>query len=173
MRLPTAFNESEHLNEYTTIPAGVYNATIIDSDLRPTKAAKDEQGEFLQIHEYSAYLLALTFRISGGEHANSVVMEFINLKNKNASATEIGQRQLGDLCRACGKKVINDTQELHGIPLTIQVAEEESKRGGEMRNVIKSYVAGSAALAKAPSGSAPVQRQAPTPADNAPDDIPF
>ena len=91
-----------------------------------------------------------------------------------AQASEIAQRELSAICRAVGRFQINDSEELHNIPLIVKVAyvpPKDDGKGGQWpeKNQIKQWKpAGSAAqpaLTPAPApATKPAPKAAPAPA---------
>lgn len=133
------------------IPAGEYTAIITDSAIRPNKAGT---GEFL----------ALTFQIAEGEHEGRFVWENLNLVHPNEKAVQIARATLASLCKALGVLTPKDSADLHNRPVLIRVAVQNDKDGNP-RNVIKGYkaVAGTPALAAAPTAKSPAPKPASVP----------
>ena len=106
------------------IPSGTYEAVVTDSETRATK-----NGTGLGIN--------LTFEIiSEGPAKGRKVFAWINYENANAKAQQIGREELASLCKAVGVTQLNDTAQLHNLPMTITVAIDKND---PTRNVIKSY----------------------------------
>lgn len=157
------------------IPAGWYNARVTASEMKPTS---DGSGAFLQ----------LEMTILDGEYANRKLFDRINLQNKNPVAVEIGYRQLSAVCHATGVIQVQDSQQLHGIPMKVKVSLRPAGPGAdgkyyEASNEIKGYKnindgAGGAqassmppqpqGFSQAPAQPAPQQFQQPAPQQWAP-----
>jgi hypothetical protein len=90
------------------IPAGVYNARIIESEV---KALGSGNGEGIR----------LTWEVLDGPCANRKVFQRINYRHTNPEAERIGQSQLSAICHAAGVMQLQDTQQLHGKPCRIRV----------------------------------------------------
>lgn len=107
---PFDANEVDPAGTYEPIPAGWYEASIISSEVKETKAGN---GEYL----------SLTFSISENESEFSGRMVWcnLNLVNPNPKAVEIARRELSSLCHAVDVLNPEDSSELHGIPLQIKV----------------------------------------------------
>lgn len=110
------------------IPAGVYLAHAIDSDVAPTRSG----GEMLK----------LTFQVLQGPFANRKVFANINHRNPSADAERIGQAQLSALCRAVGVMNLQQTAQLHQRPVLIRVKIRKDDTGqyGD-RNEVTAYEA--------------------------------
>jgi hypothetical protein len=93
---------------FTPVPAGRYNVIITESAMMYTKKG---DGSYLK----------LVFKIIEGEHVNRLLWVNLNLDNPNSKAVEIAQRELSAICHACDLTIIEDSQELHGIPISAQV----------------------------------------------------
>jgi len=133
-----SFNSDEHepLSNFDPLPAGQYLAYISESDVVATKAGTGER-------------LKLTWIIAEGEYADRKLFDSINLVNPNPKAVEIGKRQLADIVRACGKLVIEDSMELHEIPVILDVREKAAEGEYKAGNEIKGYKSQEAATAGA------------------------
>jgi len=111
---------------FEPLPAGWYNAHIINSEVKPTK---DNKSGYLQ----------LDLEIIDGEYANRKVFDRLNLWNRGENAVkvcEIAQRQLSAYCHATGVFILQDSNQLHGIPLKIKLAVRTSE-GFDPTNDVK------------------------------------
>jgi hypothetical protein len=111
--------------EFAAVPAGQYVAIATASAFKPTK---NGQGEFLQFD----------FEIIDGEFKGRKLWARLNLRNRNATAVDIAQRELGAICRAVGVIKPNDSAELHNRPITLTVDVELDDRNRQS-NIIKKY----------------------------------
>lgn len=90
------------------IPAGVYNARIIESEVKPLASGNGEGIRF-------------TWEVLDGPCANRKVWQRINYRHQNPQAEQIGQAQLSAICHAVGVIQLQDTNQLHGKPCRIKV----------------------------------------------------
>jgi len=108
-KLPLTFNTKENnegLGDYTALPAGEYIANIIKSEYKATKA---KTGHFIE----------LQLKLLAGKSKGRVLYERLNLDNPNPIAVEIANKALNSICQACEKVGVEDTEELHGIPMKL------------------------------------------------------
>ena len=118
---------SAQRDNFDPIPAGNYVAEITRSEVKQTK---DGRGSYL----------SLSFKIIEGEFAGRLIFQNITLTNANATAQTIGREQMAQLAGACGVLQLQDSEQLHGIPVGIRVAIETDKTGQyEPRNTIKKF----------------------------------
>lgn len=127
---------------FDPIPAGWYPAQITESEMKPTK---DGSGAYL----------ALTFTILGGQYANRKIFGRLNLQNRNPVAVEIAEQQLSAICHATGVIQLQDSSQLHGIPLDIKVKVRAADGTYEATNELSGFRALQQA-APAVGGGAPV-----------------
>lgn len=124
------------------IPAGIYEALICDSEVRPTRSGNGKG-------------INLTFEILSGPHKGRKVFAWINFQHPKAEAQRIGQEELARICKAVGIGKLDDTAQLHNLPMMITVAIDKDDQS---RNVIKNYKpkegAAPAQTASAPAASA-------------------
>jgi hypothetical protein len=129
-KLPSAFNAEEHkdMGDFSPVPADTYAATIIDSEY---KANSKKTG----------HLLKLQIRIDGGPMDGRYLWENLNLDNPSKQTVQIAQETLATICRACGLGPIEDSEDLHNIPITIQVAVTPAKGDYPAGNKVNMYSA--------------------------------
>ena len=119
-------SEVEPAQEFSLIPAGKYQAVVVASDVKPTKAG-------------TGHYLELTFQIIEGEHNGRRLWARLNLENANETAVKIARGELSAICRAVGVLQPKDSSELHDRPLVISVKTRKRKDDGELENVIRGY----------------------------------
>jgi len=120
------------------IPAGTYEALITDSEIRATRAGNGKG-------------INLTFEILSGPSKGRKVWTWINFQHPKAEAQRIGQEELARICKAVGVGRLDDTVQLHNLPMMITVGIDKDDA---TRNVIKGYRAKDAATAAAAAPSA-------------------
>jgi hypothetical protein len=108
-------------SEYQPIPVGSYRAEFVASEIKPTKSGS---GQYI---EFQGVLL-------DGEYQGRRFWDRINLWNENQQAVQIAERTFADMCKACGKGAIEDTDELHQIPFVLKVRMQKNRATGEMQN---------------------------------------
>ena len=150
---------------FELLPAGWYNAMIDESAINPTK---DGVGAYLQ----------LRFSVIDGQYQGRKVFARLNIRNANQTAQDIAYKQLSAIAHSVGVLQVQDSSQLHGIPLKIRVRIRKDPSGQyEDQNEINGYknineaVQGQAAafapaapaMPAAPAGFAPVAPQ-PAPA---------
>lgn len=113
-------------NDFGILPAGDYEACIVNSEMKPTK---DGQGQYLN----------LEIQIVGGQYQNRKLFEKLNLVNRNDQAVTIAKGTLSAICRAVGVLTPNDSTDLHNKTFRITVGVRKSDYSGEMENRIKSF----------------------------------
>lgn len=152
-RFDTAFDAAgiEPTTAYEILPAGKYRAQIVESEMRVTK---NGMGKYLW----------LMLDILEGPQQGRKVFDQLNLVNANPTTVEIAQRTLSAICHATGKLQVNDSEELHLIPMTIQVKIRPPKNGYGESNAI--------AYLPPERGSAPAARPAKPAPDPAGSSVP-
>ena len=111
---------------YEPLPAGDYRAHIIASE---EKSTKDGNGSYFE----------LKLEILDGEQAGRQVIERLNINNANEKAVEIAYRTLSAICHAANKLNVQDTEELHNIPMLIKVNVTPPRGEYGAGNDIKGY----------------------------------
>ena len=126
--LPSVFNakDSDKMGGFEPIPEAWYLAEIRKSEMKATKAGT---GSYL-----TCQLVVLE-----GEFKGRYLFNLLNLENPNPVAVEIAQKELATICEACELDEIEDSTELHGIPMAIRVAIKEGSGGYPPKNEIKMY----------------------------------
>jgi len=136
---------------FEPIPAGWYNMMIIDSEMKPTS---NGHGAYLQ----------LTLKVMDGQYAGRQVFDRLNIQHQNPVATEIAYRRLSAYCHATGVLQIQDSQQLHGIPLKARVSVRTDSTGQyDPSNEIKAVkpINEETGTTEAPAQQAPAQQFPP------------
>jgi hypothetical protein len=136
-------------DSFEPVPAGWYQAMIVDSEEKETKAGT---GSYLQ----------LTLEIVGPTHAGRKLWDRLNLNNPNSTAVEIAQRTLAGICRAVGVHAPKQSEDLHDKLLCVRVKHREYQ--GETREEVSGYKPVKGASSPKPKGDGkappPWQRKA-------------
>lgn len=132
------------------IPAGTYNAQVIESDLKPLKSGNGTG-------------LALTFEILDGQFAKRRLWANLNVQHNNPQAQQIGQQQLSGLCHAVGVIRMTDSSQLHHKPVKVRVKIRQDAQYGD-----KNEITGYEALNGAAKPTVPSAAPTPTAANAAP-----
>ena len=90
---------------FDAIPAGEYVAMIVKSEWK-------RDGD----------MLAFQFKITEGDYKKRVLFSNLNLVHSNPTAVKIANQALNKICKACDKLDVEDSDELHGIPMIIKVS---------------------------------------------------
>jgi len=120
-------NEVEPNAPFEVIPAGKYNAVIVESEMKATRAGT---GRYLK----------LVFEITDGEYAGRKLFASINLENPNQDAVRIGRAELSAVCHAVNVLDLQDTVQLHNLPMVISVRVKKNQ-DGEPTNEVRGYEA--------------------------------
>ena len=128
-------NEVEPNAPFEVIPAGKYNAVIVESEMKATRAGT---GRYLK----------LVFEITDGEYAGRKLFASINLENPNQDAVRIGRAELSAVCHAVNVLDLQDTVQLHNLPMVISVRVKKNQ-DGEPTNEVRGYEA--AAIVRTPA----------------------
>lgn len=136
---------------FDPIPAGKYNAVIVDSEMKATKTG---DGKYLE----------LTFEVLDGEFKGRKVWSRLNINNPNKKTQDIAQGELSAICRAVNVMVLQESSQLHNRPLEITVKCKERKDTSEITNEVRVYApkdaaSNPAAPAKQKSNPAPWGRK--------------
>jgi len=134
---------------YDALPAGSYQAVIVHSESKKTKAG---DGEYLK----------LQLKIEGPTHAGRVVFDNLNLRNPSDQAVAIAKGTLSSICRAVNVLSPKDSSDLHGKTLTVRIGCREYN--GQVQNEVKGYgpaEAGGHMIAEA--FAAPVEKKPASP----------
>jgi hypothetical protein len=111
------------------IPEGWYNFIIDESNAMPTK---DGNPNHLR--------LVLRFSIIDGPHQGRKVFTGLNMRHTNIQTMEIANRELSAICAALNLPYVQDTQQLHNIPLKGRVKTIKDPNGVyDDKSEIKSY----------------------------------
>lgn len=129
--LPSVFSAESNRgtgSSFEPMPAGWYEAEAVKSEIKDTaKGGK---------------MLSVQFQILEPEDfAKRRVFANYNIENANPMAVEIAYRDLAALCDACGIPEVEDTVDLHNIPIQIKLKIESGNSQYPDRNAIVGYKA--------------------------------
>ncbi len=116
-KLDNAFDSGQHddMNDgFDPMPKDDYLSKIAASEIKETSK---KNGKYIKFE----------FLVLQGEFKGRKFWTNINIQNPNPVAVEIAQKELATICRACGKGAIQDTQELHEIPLMVKLKVKPAK----------------------------------------------
>lgn len=99
------------------IPEGWYNLMVDESEIKPTTNNATTGNAYL----------VLRFTVMDGANKGRKIFSNFNIKNDNPTAQEIAYKQLSAVAHAVGVLMVQDSQQLHGIPLKGRV---KIKKGG-------------------------------------------
>jgi len=108
---------------FEPLERGMYQAIVIDSAIKPTKAGT---GEYIE----------LVLQVIDGPQSGRRLWERLNVSNPNKTAEDIARSQLASLCQAVGVSKLTATEQLHDIPFQIQV---DIDRKDPTRNRVMAY----------------------------------
>lgn len=119
------YNAEQHLDpeagQFDALPAGKYQAVITDSEIKDTK---QNDGKYIKF-EWS---------IIEGQHKGRKVWTQHNILNKSQKAQTIGQDQFSRIIKAAGLAEVQDTAELHGVPMLLSLKVRKSEEYGEQND---------------------------------------
>jgi hypothetical protein len=104
---------------------GKYTMSIIDSERRTPRSG---DGEYVQF----------AFRVMAGKYEGRVLFHRLHVVTVNATTRRIAEAELASICRAAGINKLNDTAQLHGIPIIVTLGHRRDA-GGQTLNVPRSY----------------------------------
>lgn len=116
------------MDDFDAIPAGKYTAAIVKSEMKDNKQGT---GQYLNLH----------FKITEGKFKDRLVFTNLNLVHPNDQAVAIARKELTSIVKACGLVSIEDTEELHGIDIEINVKVREATANYPEGNEVKGYKA--------------------------------
>lgn len=107
---------------FEPLPAGEYQAVIVASEMKPTKAGT---GRYLE----------LQLQILNGKYQNRKLFDRLNIDNPNEQAVQIAKGTLSAICRAVNVLTPKDSSELHNKPLTISLKVKNDDKGNPQNEV--------------------------------------
>ena len=149
--LGTTFDAStvDPSTTYEILPPGQYVVQIVQSEMRPTKSGTGQQ-------------LVLELDVLEGAQSGRKLFDRLNLVNPNTQAVEIAQRTLSAICHATGRMQVQDSEELHLVPMLADVTVQPPKNGYGESNRIR-YRPLERAAQPAPQPAQPKAQPQPAP----------
>lgn len=122
-------NDHEPSKPMGPVPEGSYLVAMKESEIKPTKAGDGS-------------ILAMVFEVLSGEHKGRKIYDNLNIRNPSQQATQIAQENLSAICHAVNVLKLQDSVQLHDLPLMVEVVcEAYNKADGTraIKNNIKAY----------------------------------
>lgn len=110
------------------LPTGWYNMQITGSEMKPTNSGT---GSYLQ----------LELTVLSGQFQGRKVWDRLNLQNQNPVAVQIAQETLSAICHATGVMQVQDSSQLHGLPMEVKVQYKDAEGSYDASNDVKGYAA--------------------------------
>ena len=131
LQMPEAVEPQQN---FSALDPGRYEVIITDSELKETKAGT---GQYLQ----------LTFEVVGNSAKGRKLWTRLNVSNPNKTAEEIAFRELAAICQLTGVAwPLDDSEDLHNIPLMVDVVQVLNPVNESIGNKIKGYAPSNLAL---------------------------
>jgi len=125
--------KEEAMDDFSVLPAGNYNVQMVKSEIVPTKAKAEGRASV-------GSLLKTQFKVIDGKFKGRIVFGQYNLENENPQAVIISRKQMKTMCDAMGKPDgVEDSVEMHNIPLNIKLGITPAKGNFAESNDIKFY----------------------------------
>lgn len=128
--LPNVFTPKDAKEmSFDPIPSDWYLAEIIKSEINQTKA---KDGQYISFQ----------FKVLEGDHEDRFIFTNLNIVNKNEMAVKLAMSDLKGICNATGfpeDDDLEDTTDLHNIPLYIKVTIKPETPQWPAKNEIKGY----------------------------------
>ena len=132
--LPSVFvpEETEDM-EFKPLKAGWYPAELVKSELKTTK---DKKGKYL------SFQFKIIEDANDEKSEGRFVFTNLNIVNKNETAVKIAHSDLKAICEAVGHEgELEDTVDLHNIPLMIKLSVKPETPQWPAKNEIKGFKA--------------------------------
>ena len=103
-----------------------------------------EESDMIENKAGDGSYLKLTFVSIDDAHRGRKFWENLNIvsqrdDDKAKKMIAIASSQLAQLCRACGKVAVQDSEELHGIPVILRLGVEPARGEWPAKNRVKAY----------------------------------
>lgn len=141
--------------DFSPVPAGVYTGMIVNAELKPTNATKDQMpdgavySEYLKTNPKAAGFLALEIDLLDNGAEGRKIFHNLNLINDNETAVNIALGQLKQLLESVGMKTWGgEDSELLNKRFKVDVAVETGKPyvkngqqvEGRVQNKVKKFL---------------------------------
>lgn len=126
----------EEMGNFDALPVGSYVVKVKKSDERRTKAYKEakERGEKIR-----GKSINFQFEVTEGEHKGRLIFTNLNTENESAQTEKIADQEMTSIVKACGKRSIEDTDELNGCEMLVTVKIEKGNAQWPDKNKITKY----------------------------------
>lgn len=103
-------------SSFSPIPKGKYPGQLTESEWVDNKSGMGRH-------------VALKFELTEGDYKGRLAFDRLNLDNPSSKAEMIANKTLNSICKACDKSGVKDTEELHMIPILLDIDVDEYTNG--------------------------------------------
>jgi len=148
-KLNKKFNTGDHdeMRDFEAVPLGDYHVKVKSSELKDTKAKIEAKEKGKKV---KGQRLGFQFQVMEGQYKGRILFANLNLENENEDTVRMAEEEFTSICLACGKKTVEDTDELNGIELIMSVKVKPKTAQYPAQNVSTGYAPLKGA--KSPSG---------------------
>lgn len=112
---------------FEPLPDGWYAMIIDETEVCQSK--KNQANSYLKVR----------FKVQGGTHNGRVIFENLNLWNANQIAVDIAEKSMSAICHSTGVIQVNNSEQLHGIPMAVKLKLSPAQGIYDPSNDIKGY----------------------------------
>jgi|WetSurMetagenome_2_1015567.scaffolds.fasta_scaffold03341_4 hypothetical protein len=109
---------------FDPIPAGEYIVAIVDSDYIDNKKGTGK-------------MLKIVYQVIDGNFKDHKIFENLNLEHQNQQAATIARKSLNSICKALDIIELKDSEQLHNIPLRLDVGIKDNDEYGPQNKIKK------------------------------------
>jgi hypothetical protein len=114
------YDPEAEASSFDQVPAGTYECQIIESDREPV-STREDKGDTLK----------LCWKVMSGEFEGRLIWQRIMLwysgaEKEPGKVVQIANQQFAAVREATGKKIINNSDELHFIPCLVTVGPQKN-----------------------------------------------
>jgi len=136
-------DDHEEMKSFEALPADDYKVKVKSSDLKDTKAKIEAKEKGKKI---KGKRLSFQFEVTEGKYKGRILFTNLNIENDNEDTVRMADEEFTSILLACGKRSVEDTDELNGIELVMSVRIKPASAQYAAQNVSTGYapLAGSA-----------------------------
>lgn len=153
------FDATQHkpITGFDALPPGWYQAMVTDSELKTSKS--NPQNDYLK----------LTYIITGPQFANRKVFQNLNINHPKPEVRGYAEADLSAISRSVGVMNVQDSNQLHNIPLEIKLRIRTDETYGDQNDIVGYRAIDGSFTTEPGKGAMPASNQATqAPAPQAP-----
>lgn len=129
-------DDHEEMSNFDALDAGDYHVKVKSSEIKDTKVKIEAKEAGKKV---KGTRLSFQFEVVSGKAKGRILFANLNIENENEDTVRMADEEFTSILLACGKRSVEDTDELNGIELMMSVRVKPKTAKYPAQNVATGY----------------------------------